>query len=143
MKNDLPIQHHHEAFTFSTLFAGENSEPGASGNAGILKMPLPGSYSEKLAAAATSDRKTQPEAPADSVIESRIESRYNVDDFGNPRILTRWEATLYAVAWPVVLGVALGYGLIIFAFAYHYNFPNLKLQGKAIQAQVVWQDEAN
>jgi len=142
MKNDFPIQHHEQAFAFSTFFAGDNSESGGARKATISKMPRLGAYSEKLSEAMPSARTTPLEATADPVIESGIESRYDLDDFGNPRILTRWEATLHAVAWPVVLGVALGYGLIIFVFAYHDNFSNLKLQGKAIQAQVVWQDEA-
>jgi hypothetical protein len=40
-------------------------------------------------------------------------SRHPIDIYGQPRILARWEGILYALAWPVVVGVVIGFGLII------------------------------
>jgi hypothetical protein len=40
-------------------------------------------------------------------------SRYKKDAFGRPRPLSSLENLLHAIAWPVVIGVTIGYALAI------------------------------
>ena len=46
-------------------------------------------------------------------------SRYHVDVYGRPRILSKWEVTLYALARPVVIGAVVGLGLAIALLVIH------------------------
>jgi hypothetical protein len=58
-------------------------------------------------------------AAAEPVAELRVVSRYHVDIYGRPRILSKLEVTLYALARPVVIGVVIGFGLAISLLAIH------------------------
>jgi hypothetical protein len=61
---------------------------------------------------------------------------YHEDDRQKPPALTEWELTLRMLAWPVVLGAAIGFGLAISLFTIHRS-PSLKLREKAGHAQVL------
>ena len=45
--------------------------------------------------------------------EQKVVSRYEVDIYGRPKVLSRWETVLYALAWPAVVGLTLGFGFAI------------------------------
>jgi hypothetical protein len=42
-----------------------------------------------------------------------VVSRYDLDFYGRPRILSTWEIVAHELARPILLGVALGFGLAI------------------------------
>jgi hypothetical protein len=77
------------------------------------KMTLLGPAAHKIWPVRKPARVVRREAVELPFIEPMIKCRYSVDDFGRPRILSRFEAMLYALARPVVLGVILGYGVAI------------------------------
>jgi len=62
-------------------------------------------------------------------------SRHEVNAYGRPRILSKWEVILHALALPVVIGVVIGYGLAISVLALH-NPSTFQPRDKAGQSQV-------
>jgi hypothetical protein len=82
------------------------------------------------------------QAVARPIVPRRVVSRYDVDLYGRPRILSPLEATLHALAWPVMLGVAIGFGIAIGAIAIH-NTSKLPSQEKADARQVTPHEEAS
>jgi len=50
-------------------------------------------------------------ASAIPAIEPVIVSPYEVDDFGRPRILSKFEVAFHSLAWRVVVGLLIGVGL--------------------------------
>lgn len=82
------------------------------------------------------------EATARSIFKCNAASPYEVDDFGQPRILSRWEVILYALAWPAVIGVVIGFGVAIALLVIH-NSSRLEPQESASQSQVGLQEEAS
>ena len=79
---------------------------------------------------------------APSLADRRVVSRYHVDVYGRPRILSRWEIILHALAWPVVVGVLIGYMLAISLFVIH-NFSMLKMQKTAAKPPVESQEASS
>jgi len=69
------------------------------------------------------------------LVKPTARSRYDVDVYGQPRILSKWEVILYAVARPLVIGVIIGYGLAISVVAVRESSPH-ELQAKAGPSQV-------
>jgi len=47
------------------------------------------------------------------LLNYRIISRSERDVYGQPRIITGWEALLHVLAWPTVIGVVFGFALAI------------------------------
>ncbi len=81
------------------------------------------------------------EAAASSLFKWNAVSPYDVDAYGRPRILSRWEVVLHALAWPTVAGVAIGFGLAIALLAID-NSSTLKEREKAGQTHVESQEAA-
>jgi hypothetical protein len=52
--------------------------------------------------------------------ELRRASRYHVDAYGRPRPLSRREVILHGLAWPVMIGVIIGYCVAITVAAVHH-----------------------
>jgi hypothetical protein len=102
--------------------------------ASVLKMPVSRLSSKNLRQVVSSPRKAHRQATAEPIAEWRVVSPYHVDDYGRPRILSRLEVTLYALAWPVVIAVVIGYGLAI-SFVVIRNPSVLQPQQKTTQAQ--------
>ena len=69
------------------------------------------------------------------IIEPVVVSRYHVDVYGRPRILSKWEVILHALAWPVMFGVVIGYSLAI-SLVVMGNFSSERPQEKADQPYV-------
>ena len=87
----------------------------------------------------TADREA---AAASSIFKWNAVSRYDVGVYGQPRILSKWEVILHALAWPAIAGVVIGFGVVIAPLVIH-NSAAPKPQESAGQPQVAaWQEEA-
>ena len=95
--------------------------------------------SKNLRQTVPSPRAANQKVAAGPIIEWHAVSGYHVDDYGRPRILSAWEITLHALARPIVVGVAIGFGMAIFTLATHSS-STLNLQEKATRTQVAWQE---
>jgi hypothetical protein len=76
----------------------------------------------------------------ESVTSVKVLSRYDADVYGQPRVLSRLEVVLHAVAWPIIIGVLIGFGLAISALSFHHALS--ALPGKVTPTQALIQ-EAN
>jgi hypothetical protein len=77
-------------------------------------------------------KRTRPAPP------SRPLSRYELNVYGCPRVLSRWEVIVQALAWPVLVGVVIGYGLAISLVAIHdssMSAPQSKASPSLVEAQ--------
>jgi len=83
------------------------------GEASVANMPAWRASSKVLWRMEFPRGTTHLEASVEPIAKLRIESRHDTDDYGRPRILSKWEAVLHALAWPILIGVILGYGLSI------------------------------
>jgi len=59
------------------------------------------------------------ETSVEPIAESRGVSGYHVDIYGQPRALSKLEVALYTLARSVVIGVIIGYGLVISLVVIH------------------------
>ena len=100
----------------------------------VLRL-LPKSSRQIMPPPGTANR----EAAARSIFKWNAVSRYDVDAYGRPRILSKWEVIFHALAWPVVAGSVIGFGLAIFLVAVQDPSP-LKPQEKSGQPQVALQE---
>jgi hypothetical protein len=75
--------------------------------------------------------------PARITFSSRAVSPYSVDDYGRPRLLSRMETFLHAIAWPVIIAVIVGYGLAISFVALEktHQLRNVVIQAQRAPAQ--------
>jgi hypothetical protein len=109
MNNHPSTDNYNQTLPFSTF----------GSDASVLKMSVLRLSSENLRQVASSPRMAHREAAADPIVELRVVSRYHVDIYGRPRILSKLEVTLYAPARPVAIGVVIGFGLAITLLAIH------------------------
>jgi len=59
--------------------------------------------------------------------EPKLVSLYHADVYGRPRVLSRPEVILHAMARPVIIGVALGFAVAIAMLAHHQSSPESHL----------------
>jgi hypothetical protein len=81
--------------------------------AAIFKLPLLQLVLRNIRTMPPPGQEDEPEVFEQPVVEPVILSRYGVDDFGRPRILSPLEVMLFALARPVVLAVTPGFGVAI------------------------------
>jgi hypothetical protein len=122
MNNHPLSNNYHPAFPFSPF--GPDAGFGSGYDASVFKREV-----VQVSSHRTADR----EAAADPIVDQRVVSRYDNDVYGRPRILSRWEVILHALAWPVVIGMSIGYILVISLFVVH-NFSTLKAPVKLEEA---------
>jgi len=118
-----------KALSFSSFFSGG----GADDEVPVLKKAVMRVLSKETRPIAFSPRATHREE-ARPVIEPSIVSRYKVDDYGRPRILSKAEIIIHDVARWTVIAVVIGYGLAISIVVIH-NSSVRQPQQKTTQAQ--------
>ena len=135
MNNHSSNESYQKTLSFSPFISG-----GGPGNVSVSQIPVWRWSLKSLRQIMASPRTAPREAAARTIVERRVVSRYSVDDYGCPRILSKWEVTLHALALSTVVGVVIGFGLVILLVAIH-NFSTLKPQGKTGYALVISQEE--
>ena len=83
--------------------------------------------------------KAEPAAASKSLFAQRIVSRHHIDPYGRPRILSRGEMVLRVLAWSTVIGMAIGFGLVILFFLLSHPVA-LKAQATAGPAWIASQE---
>jgi len=139
MQNHPSNDNYEQMLSFSPSVRGVDA---GIGDDSVLKTKVMRLFSKSLRRIRPSSRTADREfIAAEPLAEPRVVSRYHVDTYGRPRILSKWEITLHALAWPVVVAVACSFGLAIFVLAAH-NSSTLKPQESASQSLVESQEAA-
>jgi hypothetical protein len=115
--NTIPSNNQGQEMLSFSPFVSNAGEGG--GNASNLKtnvMRVLSGNGPQLTPSSPSD---SPDAASQSIFNTPVVSKHSVDVYGRPRTLTGWEVTLQVLAWPTVIGVALGFGLAISLLAIH------------------------
>ena len=134
MKNYPSNDPYPKTLSFSSFV----SDGGADNNdASVLKKVVALLLSKRWHQITASPRTARREAAP--IIEPSVVSRYKVDDYGRPRILSKAEIIFYDVARWTVIAVVIGYGLAIALVVIH-NSSALKPQEKVSQQQVALQE---
>jgi len=136
MKNHPSNDHYQKTLSFFRFASGDGM---GSDDVSVLRMWLVRLLSKSLPRLLSSSRTAHREAAFGPIFEWNAVSRYDVDDYGRPRILSRWEVILHALALPAIAGVMIGFGLAIALLAVH-NDSTPKPQGKVSQPQVAFLD---
>ena len=132
MKNHPTNDNYQKTLSFSPFVSGGDA---GAGDVSVLKKAVLRLFSKSLRRIMPSPRTADREAAARPIIDPSVVSRYDVDDFGRPRILSKWEVILHALAWPAVAGVVIGFGLVISLIVIH-NSSALEPREKAGQLQI-------
>lgn len=138
MKNHPSNDNHQRTLSFSPSVSGVDAGISAGS---VLKTKVVRLFSKSLRRIMPSSRTAGREAAAKPIIEQRVVSRYHFDDYGHPRILSEWQIILHALAWPVLVGVVIGFALAISLLLIHHP-STPKPQESASQPQVTGQEEA-
>jgi len=108
------------------------SDGGADDEVPVLKQVVVRLLSKRASQIASSPRPAHRETAP--IIEPCVVSRYKVDDYGRPRILSKAEIIIHDAARWTVIAVIIGYALAISLVVIH-NPSMLQPQQKATQAQ--------
>jgi len=127
MKNHSSTDNYHEALPFSPFVTGADDDS-------VLKKAVLRLLSKNSRQITPSPRTADREIAARPIAEQRVVSRYHLNDYGHPRVLAEWEVILHALAWPVMIGVVIGFGLAISLIVIH--------NPSTLQPQVTWQKGA-
>ena len=96
-----------------------NSPSDAHGQDELLLSALASSVGPDGKYSVLGAKTPQPNTAAGSIIDP-----HSFDLYGRPRVVTGWEATLYSLARPTVIGVAIGFALAIIVVATHTASPS-------------------
>ena len=112
-----------------------------NGDASVLKKVVLRLFSKSSRQIMPPPRTVDREAAASPIFKWNAVSRYDVDAYGRPRVLSKWEIILHGLAWPAVAGVVIGFGLAI-ALLVIQNPSTLDARESAGQPQVALQEVA-
>ena len=118
MKTHPSKDGYQETLSFSSAVAGVGMSVGVN-HASVWKAAVLRWCSKTFGLAARPPETEDREETAGPVFESTVLSRYEVDDYGQPRPLSKVERLLHALAWPVVAGAVIGFGLGVALLAFH------------------------